>query len=77
MLGHMSMDSNQPEKARAVFEISAEYYKESESAHASMVKICLLLVNLECAMEHAQLADRIAGGSEYVDQVKSTPGKKQ
>jgi len=74
MLGHMSMDSNQTEKARAVFEISSEYYPESESAHASMVDMCVALADLECAMILAKLADGLAGGGDYVERVRSQLG---
>jgi hypothetical protein len=69
MLSFMSLDAGQPEKARAVLELAAEYYPRSETAHASLVDICLGLEDIECAAEHAGIADRIAGGTEYEDRV--------
>ncbi len=71
MLGNMALQMGQPEKAMAVLELNAQYYPESQTAHLSLVEVCLETENFECALEHARIADGIAGGSEHVKRIEA------
>lgn len=71
MLAFMSMDAGQPNKARAVLSLSAEYYPESAAVHASLVDVCLSIEDYSCAEAHARLADGIRGGNENTEKVRA------
>ena len=65
MLGNMSMDFGDLEKARAMFEISAEYYPDNVATHESLMNVCKQLNDTECALREAKKADELSGGTEY------------
>jgi predicted alpha/beta superfamily hydrolase len=69
MLSFMSLDAGQADKARAVLELSAEYYPESGNVHASLTEVCLSVGDFECAERHAGKADALFGGNEYAQRV--------
>lgn len=56
MMGYMSMDMEQPDKAEAFFNMSIEYYPESASAHRSIVDFYLHRNDKEKALQHARKA---------------------
>ncbi|NQV71878.1 alpha/beta hydrolase [bacterium] len=70
MLGRMALDMEDYKRARAVFEVTVEFYPENEGAQASMMEICDLVGDSACAMEHAKKADALSGGTSYVDSLK-------
>lgn len=74
MLAFMSLDSGQPEKARAVLSLAAEYYPESGSLQGSLVDVCLTVEDFLCAETHARMADGIEGGSVHMDRVLNARG---
>jgi len=69
MLAFMSLDARQPNKARAILALSAEYYSESAAVHTSLMDVCLSMEDYSCAEVHARLADGIGGGTENVEKV--------
>jgi predicted alpha/beta superfamily hydrolase len=71
MLAFMSLDAGQPDKARAVLGLSAEYYPQSQAVHSSLVDVCLATADFSCAEVHALLADGLAGGNENAERVQA------
>lgn len=70
MLAFMSLEAGQPEKARAILALSAEYYPGNPTTHTSLLEICLSLEDYSCAEAHALSADRIEGGNEHAEKVR-------
>ena len=69
MLAFMSLESGQPDKARAVLALSAEYYPQSPAVHAALVDVCLSISDYECAETHARQADRLLGSEKHLGRV--------
>jgi len=69
MLAFMSLDAGQPDKARAILELTAGYYPTSSSIHESIMEVCLTTEDYDCAQTHAAEADRIEGGTQLSEKV--------
>lgn len=65
MLGHMSADRGQPEKAHAIFELWVEYYPESANAHAALADSFEAQNRIAQALQHARQAFALSGSEAH------------
>jgi len=71
MLGYMSMEMDQPEKAHAIFELLIEYYPGSASAHSAMADYFESQNDVEHALLHARKAFDMSGSDELQHRVEA------
>jgi tetratricopeptide (TPR) repeat protein len=72
MLGFMAMEMmDQPDKARAVFELLVEYYPQSADAHSAMAQVLEAQNDIDQALRHARDAFALSGSDEHKAQVES------
>lgn len=74
MLGFMALEGDQPEKARAVFELLVEYYPENADAHSALAEGFEAEGDRERALHHARMAFSLSGSEEHATQVEALTG---
>ncbi|NNE35204.1 MAG: esterase [Rhodothermales bacterium] len=77
MLGYMSLGNDQPDKARAVFELAAEYYPESAEAQDSLAEFFAGQRDTAQAIIHARKALELSGSNERRQKLESLLGEQQ
>ncbi len=60
MLSFFYADIGQPQKAKQVLVLAAEYYPEAVSVHEALVEVCTSLNDERCTREHAAKADALS-----------------
>ncbi len=60
MLSFFYADIGQPQKAKLVLLLAAEYYPEAVSVHEALVEVCTAVNDEPCAREHAEKADALS-----------------
>ena len=71
MLGYMALEGDQPEKARAIFELLVEYYPVSADAHSALAEGFEAEGDWERALHHARLAFSLSGSEAHAAQIEA------
>lgn len=71
MMGYMSLQSGQPEKAMAFFKMAMEYYPSSANAYASMADFYLSQNDKEKAITNFKKAYDISGSDDYLIKIEN------
>ncbi|MEQ9103454.1 MAG: alpha/beta hydrolase-fold protein [Rhodothermales bacterium] len=64
MLSFFYADVGQPQKAKQVLLLAAEYYPEAVSVHEALAEVCTAVSDEPCAREHAAKADALNRAGE-------------
>ena len=76
ILGYMSMDMDQAEKAKMFFEFAIEYYPQSANAFDSMADYYITLEDHSNALKFATKAYELSGSDDHKNKMKDLNLKK-